>query len=556
MDVSLSSVATALYKDRYEGSLNLDKRILESLELMFVAMARMGRFMAVLLAMVICICFGDATAQNPQNITYRIGFLSPSPDSVIPTNLAIEWNSAFQVAMEVLNSEKRPYTMVATLKSTECDWQLGQQAAETLLRPTVIPLLIGGVGPACSDAAMSAGRVFVEQNYPLVSFAATSESLSNRINFPTIFRTVFSDRYQGAAIAASVLHLKIKRITVLTTQQYYSMNLGSEIVNAIGNATIVNTFLLHRGVNSTIDITELAGVLDKVGKEEFVVMAVQPIQAYEIWKAARDLDRIRWPYWYFGTDGVTAFDPTDNTTDPSLVSALLGEIGVTPHGADINNPACEKFYSYWKAKKYPGYPSERKNRTRSYVAHLIDAVQTYFHVIDNLIKANVTVTKQNVLKSLNGSGPGVLKFEGCSGTVSFDPATGSRSVAAQDPYYDFMSLTPTEWVVKGAIKNGSLVNLDLLKPPGSEYGPNSAFTGPNPNGMSRKTKVWIIAGTLAGAFALLVLVAGAVYLHRRKKHPVVRSESMRRFIDFGSFRGSSFRAGDSFRGPESFRAPT
>lgn len=225
-------------------------------------------------------------------------------------------------------------------------------------------------------------------------------------------------------------------------------------------------------------------------------------------------------------------------------------------GADINNPACEKFYSYWKAKKYPGYPSERKNRTRSYVAHLIDAVQTYFHVIDNLIKANVTVTKQNVLKSLNGSGPGVLKFEGCSGTVSFDPATGSRSVAAQDPYYDFMSLTPTEWVVKGAIKNGSLVNLDLLKPPGSEYGPNSAFTGPNPNGMSRKTKVWIIAGTLAGAFALLVLVAGAVYLHRRKKHPVVRSESMRRFIDFGSFRGSSFRAGDSFRGPESFRAPT
>lgn len=91
MDVSLSSVATSLYKDRYEGSLNLDKRILESLELMFVAMARMGRFMAVLLAMVICICFGDATAQNPQNITYRIGFLSPSPDSVIPTNLAIEW---------------------------------------------------------------------------------------------------------------------------------------------------------------------------------------------------------------------------------------------------------------------------------------------------------------------------------------------------------------------------------------------------------------------------------------------------------------------------------
>lgn len=183
-------------------------------------------------------------------------------------------NSAFQVAMEVLNSEKRPYTMVATLKSTECDWQLGQQAAETLLRPTVIPLLIGGVGPACSDAAMSAGRVFVEQNYPLVSFAATSESLSNRINFPTIFRTVyisrrdslfrcrtvdavlisnqrrilsssvdemcclvppthfslffrcrFSDRYQGAAIAASVsiFHLIIRILSLLFCK-YLNLN--------------------------------------------------------------------------------------------------------------------------------------------------------------------------------------------------------------------------------------------------------------------------------------------------------------------------------------------
>jgi len=30
-------------------------------------------------------------------------------------------------------------------------------------------------------------------------------------------------------------------------------------------------------------------------------------------------DRIRYPFWYFGTDGVTAFDPADtnNTGVPS-----------------------------------------------------------------------------------------------------------------------------------------------------------------------------------------------------------------------------------------------
>lgn len=119
----------------------------------------------------------------------------------------------------------------------------------------------------------------------------------------------------------------------------------------------------------------------------------------------------------------------------------------TVSGGDLNNPACEKFYSYWKSKKYPGFPSEGKNRTRSYVPQLIDAVQTYFHIVDNLIKANLSVTKENVFQALNSSGLGTLKFEGCSGIVSFDPASGSRSVVAQVPQYDLMSLTPAYWEV-------------------------------------------------------------------------------------------------------------
>jgi hypothetical protein len=513
--------------------------------------------MVSLFVAVLCQCLKVGKAQEA---TYRLGFLAPSPDSVIPTSLSIEWRSAFRVALEVMNSERNgSYQLIQSPQNTECDWQQGQQAAETLLRPATSPAtgptLIGGVGPACSDAAMSAGRAFVEHNYPLVSFAATSESLSNRVNFPIFFRTVFSDRYQAAAIASSVAQLKIKRITVLTTQQYYSMNLGSNILDAVGSSATVITYLLHMGDNSTINSTELAYALDRVGKDEFVIMAVQPIQANDIWRAAYKLDRIRWPFWYFGTDGVTAFDPADtNITDPNLVNSLQGEIGVSPHGGTIlNNPSCEKFYSYWKEKQYPGFPSEGKNRTRSYVPHLIDAVQTYFFIVDKLIKANVTVTKEHVIEALNGSGPGAVNFEGCTGKVSFDPSTGGRSVAAEVPAYDLVSLTPAYWEVKGEIKNGTLLNLQLLKPPGSEYAPNTAYMGPNPNGMSSKTKAWVIAGTLVGAVALLALIAGAVYWRRRKRnHPATRSESMRRIMDFVG--GSSFRGSDSFRGADSFRA--
>lgn len=60
----------------------------------------------------------------------------------------------------------------------------------------------------------------------------------------------------------------------------------------------------------------------------------------------------------------------------------------------------------------------------------------------------MTVTKENVFLALNGSGPGAVNFEGCTGIVSFDPSTGSRSVAAEVPAYDLVSLTPSYWEVR------------------------------------------------------------------------------------------------------------
>ena len=51
----------------------------------------------------------------------------------------------------------------------------------------------------------------------------------------------------------------------------------------------VNTQLLNMGDNSTIDTNELGAALDGVGKDEFVIMAVQPMEAYDIWSAALKL---------------------------------------------------------------------------------------------------------------------------------------------------------------------------------------------------------------------------------------------------------------------------
>lgn len=98
-------------------------------------------------------------------------------------------NSAFRVAMEVLNSENRSYHLVPYVQNSKCDWQASQLGAEAMLHP-FLPPLIGTVGPACSGAAMSAARVFWPIKFPLVSFAATTEVLSDRKFYPNFFRTV------------------------------------------------------------------------------------------------------------------------------------------------------------------------------------------------------------------------------------------------------------------------------------------------------------------------------------------------------------------------------
>jgi hypothetical protein len=105
-------------------------------------------------------------------------------------------------------------------------------------------------------------------------------------------------------------------------------------LQAVSSYATVRIYMLDVGDNSTVNSTQLGIILDSVANDEFVIMAVQPLQAYDIWSAARSLVYLhpvasctlsdafkcqhslkgltfKYPYWYFGSDGVTAFDPVD-----------------------------------------------------------------------------------------------------------------------------------------------------------------------------------------------------------------------------------------------------
>jgi hypothetical protein len=55
-----------------------------------VPMARNGNYVAALFVAVLCTFLRDVKAQDTL-VTYLLGFMAPSPDSVIPASLAKEW---------------------------------------------------------------------------------------------------------------------------------------------------------------------------------------------------------------------------------------------------------------------------------------------------------------------------------------------------------------------------------------------------------------------------------------------------------------------------------
>ncbi len=99
--------------------------------------------------------------------------------------------SAFRVAVEVMNTKSEKYNLWPHSVPSGCNWEIARTGAHVMMLPNdTIPPLLGVVGPACTPAAMSAAIVLSGEGYPLVSFAATGEPLSNRDTFPNFFRTV------------------------------------------------------------------------------------------------------------------------------------------------------------------------------------------------------------------------------------------------------------------------------------------------------------------------------------------------------------------------------
>ncbi|CAN5959295.1 unnamed protein product [Sphagnum jensenii] len=343
----------------------------------------------------------EVTTVALQNFT--LGFLLPSRSSEMLTSLVTEWETAFCVAVEVLNSGRETYHLLPHSKLSGCMELVLRQKQWQL----VIAMLVYDVVAYYRDCRWTCPRF---------------------------------------ACMVQIVKLHMSNVTIIYTMGHYALNLANNINNVDGSAswqTVNGTAnlqmeMLHSGYNSSVDVSQLDSILSSLQPLDFLILVVNPQEAPDIWSVSFSQKRLEFPWWYFGTDHVTAFGPADEfETDPTLVCTLVAEIGLSPYSGDYSqNYIGEKFHSYWQTTNYSGLPAVSQNKSRTYIPYLINTVTAYFEVCDALWNHSLSITAENILKALNGSGPFETRpwFQGCTGLVAIDSTTGSQSVNDQTTY--------------------------------------------------------------------------------------------------------------------------
>lgn len=425
--------------------------------------------MALLAALLLALVAsqGSPAAADP----VRLGMLIPYPtgDSAVPLRLASEWISAVRVALEVLGKKYGDkFQIEAIVQNSNCDYQSAKESAQILVNEGVL----GVVGPACSEAVKGANEVFGPAGIPFISFAATLDQFAGS-GFETFFRTVHADSFQAAAMAKVISAFRWQKAILFYTDEAYGNNLKEKLQLT---ATTISNWVLRKvpypppadasdyiALFKADDGSDLTQSYDNT---TIAILAVTPNAAEGLWKAAldyNDREYLKYPWWFFGTDGTTCMDLVQQAGDDleNLAVTVQGQIGLAPYKGDYApHSPMQEFKDYWAAKPYNEYPGlltlpvkERFQEARPYVTNLIDSIWAFFYMVDHLLDIHhgKPITSEMLLECLRDTQTQCAVFKGVSGTVGFDPDTGDRRLELNAARYNFMNLIELAWAEKAAV---------------------------------------------------------------------------------------------------------
>ncbi|XP_072046039.1 metabotropic glutamate receptor 5-like [Amphiura filiformis] len=188
-------------------------------------------------------------------------------------------------------------TLLSTIGTQEFEAVCGQQSR---LNTKAIVGIVGPSRTATSSVAARVGRLF---RVPVISFAATSDELSNPADFPYFLRTVPSDNFQAGAILDLLLYFNWKYITLLYSADTYGIRGAHQLqLLAEKRGICIGLTLPLPGFASEDNLIDLANALNSPKIAKVIVLVSIKETAESLLKAVDKVkfdERITW----VGSDG-------------------------------------------------------------------------------------------------------------------------------------------------------------------------------------------------------------------------------------------------------------
>eukprot|EP00455_Lapot_gusevi_P044158 TRINITY_DN5471_c0_g1_i9.p1 TRINITY_DN5471_c0_g1~~TRINITY_DN5471_c0_g1_i9.p1 ORF type:complete len:684 (+),score=100.02 TRINITY_DN5471_c0_g1_i9:321-2372(+) len=142
----------------------------------------------------------------------------------------------------------------------------------------------------------------------MLSYSATSPTLSDKVNYPSFIRIVPSDAYQGSAMARLCVGMGWKRVALVFTTDSYSSKLAEVFVATAStlDMKILATTSFNPGVT---DIASQVAIIKSSGAT-IIVLPMLAADVETVMGVAKTLGMVGPPYVYVGCDGWSSFSTT------------------------------------------------------------------------------------------------------------------------------------------------------------------------------------------------------------------------------------------------------
>ncbi|CAD6248394.1 unnamed protein product [Miscanthus lutarioriparius] len=283
---------------------------------------------------------------------------------------------AIHAAVDDINSDPTVLngtTLRVDTRDTNCDdGFLGMVQALQFMETDVIAI----IGPQCSPIAHIISYVANELQVPLMSFA--SDATLSSIQFPYFMRTMPSDLYQMAAVAAVIDYYQWKIVTAIYVDDDYGRN---------GIAALDDELTARRckisykaGFRSNAKKSELLNLLVTVSNMEsrVIILHTGSEPGLKLLSIANSLNMMGNGFVWIATDWLSAYLDANSSVPAETINGMQGVLTVRPH--TLKSKMKSNLVSRWSSlsKKY----NHSDLRISAYGFYVYDSVWTVARALD------------------------------------------------------------------------------------------------------------------------------------------------------------------------------